>query len=222
LQPEVKQKRVIEFKISVGYHGKFSIWRKVLVSENIKFTKLARILLTTMGWTGYQKFEFNIKGDTLHIEDNSKLLQKKYRRLANEVTLDYYKLQKSEGFKLIYDVEKEQNWSHDVIVEDIHIIGENLPANSDKLKALSHGVCLSGGGCCPPDDIGTPQNYAYVIDLLKAKSPRDSYAKYMEFLGEDYNPDECDKNAINNKLKMYAYDEKGLKDDEADSDLFKW
>jgi len=218
---EVKTKKVLELKISVN-HAKFSIWRKILVAEDIKFTKLARILTTSMGWTGYLKWEFSIKGDTLYVDENNKLSAKQFKRLAHEMTIDYYKLQKNESFRFLYDIEKEVSWVHEVSVEEVHVITSETSANSDKHKALSYAICGSGANHCPPDDVGSPQNYATGLEILMSKQPKEAYNKWVDYLGEDYNSEEFDPKGINNSLKLHSYDEQGLKRDAEDEDLFAW
>ena len=63
-------------------------------------------------------------------------------------------------------------------------------------------LCLGGERACPPEDCGGVYGYYKMLEALQ-DSGHESYADYVEWIGEDFNPDAFHVDAANKKLKAH-------------------
>lgn len=178
------------YQIQIVLRGsKPKIWRRLLVSSDLLLSDFHKTIQTAMGWTNSHLHQF-IKNRTFYTvrmpDDDS------WGEMDN---VDYEKfkicdLLKKEKEKIVYEYDFGDSWEHDVIVEKI------LPVD-DKLK---YPICLAGKMACPPEDCGGVWGYADMLAVLK-EPDHEEYENYMDWLGEDFDPEYFDKEEVNELLR---------------------
>jgi len=183
------KKKIYQIQIALkGFKPK--IWRRILIPSDLLLSDFHMIIQTTMGWTNSHLHQF-IKNRifyTRRMHDDD---------LWDEMdNVDYKKMKisdllKKEREKIIYDYDFGDSWEHDIILEKI------LPID-DKIK---YPICLTGKMNCPPEDCGGVWGYADMLEILK-QPDHEEYESYIEWLGDDFDPEYFDKDEINEMLKM--------------------
>jgi hypothetical protein len=89
-----------------------------------------------------------------------------------------------------YEYDFGDSWSHEVVVEDIgwtpHV--------------LKHGVCLDGGGACPPEDVGGTGGYEEFLEAL-ADPLHEEHDNYLVWVGYKFDSSEFNVAAANAALQ---------------------
>jgi len=97
---------------------------------------------------------------------------------------------KREKQKIRYEYDFGDSWEHDVLLEKI------LPAEA----GVQYSRCLKGRRACPPEDSGGPWGYeALLAALADKKHPEHEF--YLEWIGEEFDPDGFDLEEINELLQ---------------------
>jgi hypothetical protein len=138
-----------------------------------------------MGWTNSHLHQF-IKNKEFYAEPS----------LEDEMgTIDYSKIKlsamlKKEKDTFKYEYDFGDSWEHTLLLEKI------LPIDSN----IKYPVCIDGKMNCPPEDCGGVWGYS---DLLKILSDpkHEEYEDYIEWLGNDFDPNEFDLEEINMMLR---------------------
>ena len=165
------------------------IWRRLLIPSNLLLSDFHMIIQVSMGWENSHLHQF-IKDRTFYTE-----------RIPGDDTwgkmnnVDYKKIKisdvlKKEKEKIIYEYDFGDGWVHDVLLEKI------LPGN-EKMIFL---ICLEGKMACPPEDCGGVWGYSDMLEILK-QPKHEEYDNIIEWLGEEFDPEHFDKEAVNNILK---------------------
>jgi hypothetical protein len=111
--------------------------------------------------------------------------------------IDYKKIKisdllKKEKEKIVYEYDFGDGWEHDVLLEKI------LPDN----EKLTFPVCLEGKMACPPEDCGGIWGYSDMLEILK-QPKHEEYDNIIEWLGEEFDPEHFDIEAVNKILKRF-------------------
>lgn len=74
----------------------------------------------------------------------------------------------------------------------------------EKILAPESGIqyprCIKGKRACPPEDCGGPWGYEELLDALRdPKHP--NHADMVEWIGNDFDPEEFDVEAVNGRLE---------------------
>jgi hypothetical protein len=85
----------------------------------------------------------------------------------------------AENNRALYRYDFGDDWNHDVRLEKI------LPRKPDAI----YPVCLAGSRACPPEDCGGTWGYEDMLQILEDPD-HDEYEGTIEWLGEDFDPDE--------------------------------
>ncbi len=166
------------------------IWRRVLISSDTTLTKLHQIIQIAMGWYDSHLHAFEIHGErySAPMPGDPTHLQELHMKSTSRVKLNTLITAKDEKFH--YDYDFGDSWGHEIVLEKI------LPA--DPKQELP--VCIAGKRACPPEDVGGVWGYE---DFLKAiidpKHP--DHAMNTEWIGEDFDPEAFDLDAVNEWLK---------------------
>ena len=131
------------------------IWRRLLVPENITFSKFHNIIQVAFGWENDHAYEFSPSG-----WDSSPSIGSQFEKYFGDgAEMDSNKLKLSDIFKTekqtftyIYDFGDE--WVHDITLEKIV---------DEKLKKAS---CVDGDGACPPEDCGGADDYMDFREII--------------------------------------------------------
>jgi len=179
------------YQIQVSLKGfKPKIWRRVLMQPDLSLADFHKLIQTVMGWTNSHLHQF-IKNRTYYT--------KRYPGddLWDEMDNVDYKdmlisdLLKKEKEKIIYEYDFGDSWEHEIVLEKI------IPYDN-KTK---YPLCLTGKKNCPPEDCGGAWGYADMLDILN-QPDHEEYESYIEWLGEEFDPEYFDKNEINKMLKL--------------------
>lgn len=183
------KKEIYQLKVTLK-HSKPAIWRRILVSSDMKLSDFHYVLQTTMGWTNFHLHQF--------IKDGSYYSD----RMADDdfwhdsINVDYKKLKVSsllqhEKDKMIYEYDFGDGWEHEILLEKV------LPF--DKARVLP--VCVAGKMHCPPEDCGGVWGFEEMIEILKQpKHPE--YNNYMEWLEDDFDPASFSIDEVNEGLGL--------------------
>lgn len=191
---KTKDKNMTEiYQIKVSLNNIIpSIWRQLLVKSDTKLFGLHKIIQTTMGWTNSHLHQF--------VCNNKFYCNPDYEDdWDDDRQIDYTKIKFSDliskkNQSIIYEYDFGDGWEHTVKIEEI------LPL----LKNKKYPVCIDGARRCPPEDCGGSHGYEDLLEIIK-NPEHEEYDSMIEWLPDNYNPDEFDLNEINNLLKQKDY-----------------
>jgi hypothetical protein len=180
------------FQIQIALKGsKPKIWRRILIPSDLLLLDFHKIIQTTMGWTNSHLHQF-IKSRTFYS------IKQPDDDMWDEMdNVDYMKekirisdLLKGEKDKIIYEYDLGDGWEHDIIVEKI------LPIDN----MIKYPICLAGKMSCPPEDCGGIWGYSDILEILKQPN-HEEYESYIEWLGDDFDPEYFSADDINKMLQ---------------------
>lgn len=175
-------KKILQIKIILK-ESKPPIWRRFQVSQDTLLPDLHKIIQTVMGWTNSHLHQF---------EDG-----RTYYALPSEddctPVIDYSnlvigKFLKKEGDTLVYEYDFGDGWEHLLKLENVLDSGSKVP------------VCLAGKRACPPEDCGGVWGYSDLLEIL-ADLDHEEHESFMEWVGDDFDPDYFYINEVNELLK---------------------
>ncbi len=161
-----------------------AVWRSVIVPGAITLPKLHRVIQAAMGWEDVHLHEFEIAGHRYGPPDTDF----PDPALINEsrVTLAVC-LNAAASFAYTYDF--GDDWQHRITVEGI--LSGDTP-----LKAAH---CIAGEGACPPEDVGGPEGYADLLDVLRNPTHED-YQHMVQWCGGPIDPQYFDLEKTQRRL----------------------
>jgi hypothetical protein len=185
-------KKIFQVKISL-IGSKPNIWRRLLIPSDLLMLDLHRIVQTAMGWTNSHLHQF-VKGREVYAE-----------KMEDDDTwdefekIDYSKIKvssvlKKEKDRVKYEYDFGDGWKHDIVLEKI------LP-DDEKTKVP---VCIKGKMNCPPEDCGGIWGYYDMLEILK-QPKHEEYESYIEWLGDEFDPEEFDIELVNELLEEEDY-----------------
>jgi hypothetical protein len=181
---------IFQIRIDVArYRPK--IWRRLLVRSDLPLYDFHMTIQIAMGWENSHLHQF-IKGKKFYSE-----------RLADDWTWDDLSNIDYEGMiisdllekakdKIEYEYDFGDGWIHDVILEKVLLPDETMKAP----------VCIDGALACPPEDCGGIWGYASMLEILKDPG-HEQYEETLEWVGETFNPEFFDIEAVNKLLKKH-------------------
>lgn len=89
-----------------------------------------------------------------------------------------------------YEYDFGDSWEHEMLLEKI------LPAEPD----VFYPRCLKGKRACPPEDCGGIWGYAELLEELRDEA-HSEHETYLEWLGDDLDPEAFDLDEINELLQ---------------------
>jgi len=168
------------------------IWRRFVVPSSVTLHRLHLILQRVMGWTNSHLYSFKIGADEYAMPDPDNELYELPFKNSKRVKLSQLLKKKGQTFQYVYDF--GDNWTHQLVVENIFPRDSFTPYLS----------CLGGERACPPEDCGGVHGY---VELLRTISdPRnEDYAETMTWLGGHFDAEAFDIETVNNRLdSMYV------------------
>jgi hypothetical protein len=173
---------VYQFKITLkGIRP--PIWRRFQVKDGISFAQLHQVIQDVMGWENYHLYAFQVGRVSIEPSDGEGLDAK--REIVNKHITQ-------EKQKALYTYDFGDDWEHELVLEKIlePVAGEVYP------------ICLAGKRNCPPEDSGGIFGMQNIEEILK-NSDHPEYEDTMEWMGEDYDPEEFDIERINQALEVH-------------------
>lgn len=175
-----------------------TIWRRIWIEERTSLIALHHTIQAVMGWTDAHLHEFQVGGviyATPHPEDDPE------RVIIDERRVPLHKaLHGISHFGYLYDF--GDGWEHTITIEK----REPEPAHWRGCAFVE-----AGERACPPEDAGGAPRYQEFLDQL-AKNPRNERVReFLEWAGEDFQPDRFDRHAANAALLRMAWNRWGSK-----------
>ena len=176
--------KILELDITLQ-GSKPKIWRRVLVPADLNFHELHYVIQFSMGWTNSHLHQFIVGRhdrcigmpfddgfDDMEMED------------GREVNIS--ELLANPKDKIKYEYDFGDGWDHLVEVKKVHEpeAGKHYP------------VVIGGAMACPPEDCGGVWGYADLVETMKKKGTK-KYKEMLEWLGQDFDPEEFDMEGIN-------------------------
>ncbi|WP_367364120.1 plasmid pRiA4b ORF-3 family protein [Candidatus Tisiphia endosymbiont of Nedyus quadrimaculatus] len=180
-----KVSNIYQFKITLKY-TKPKIWRRIQVLEKYSFEDLHFAIQNCMGWENYHLHQFEIinpktgQKDLISMPDDE--------GFCDVILEDKAKIAKyflSPKDKAIYEYDFGDGWKHEIVLEEI------LPA----VVGATYPQCLAGKMACPPEDCGGVGGYEYLLEII-ANPNHEEYEERIEWLGDDFNPEEFDPKLV--------------------------
>jgi hypothetical protein len=148
------------------------VWRRLQMPGAMTLGALHEAIQAAMGWHGGHLHAFEVGGrqygDRQMVDD-----------VADENRLTLNGLVRSGATRFAYIYDFGDNWEHAVVIEKCEPSGDGAAIP----------VCLAGKRNCPPEDCGGVWGYADLLEILADKS-HPEHAERMEWLGEDFDPEE--------------------------------
>jgi hypothetical protein len=159
-----------------------SIWRRLLVPQDIPLPRFHRVLQVAMGWTDAHLHEFTVGDVRFGVPDAEfEPGPIDYRR----ITLNQIAPRKGAG--CVYEYDFGDSWEHLIEVED------ELPADTVSARLP---CCLAGERACPPEDVGGAAGYAEFLAAFDDPS-HPEHESWRRSMGPGFAPSEFDIDGVN-------------------------
>lgn len=203
--------QVHELKITLR-GSKPPIWRRVAVPSDIRLSDLHYVIQIVMGWENSHLHQFVVRNTKprpapdelrkLFQNEQWDKLEECMRRdrcisdirfeledIEDEKKVKLSELAPAVKSKFIYEYDFGDNWDHNIEVVKI------VPPD----EGVKYPVCLAGKFACPPDDCGGLWGYYEKLEILK-NPKHDDYEDTIEWMGDDFDPEHFNLEAINAEL----------------------
>lgn len=173
-----------QLKIELRNVDNPSVWRRIIVPEDITLEQLIIAINACFGWSGSRLSQFtchNDKGEMFELYD--------YMRLGNILNYGVTDIVYLYAFG-----DDDWAWVHDITVEKT--VADRCP----------HAVCTEGRGACPPEGCGDPIGYKRLKYILYAEPDSEDAKDEREWLGlkdgEEFDDDHFTQEDINRINKI--------------------
>ena len=181
---------VYQLKITISGSNP-TIWRRFLVDSEINLYILHNIIQIVMGWTDshlHHYRENNVFYGTPQPDPgwdfNSKFKTVDERKYKINQILTRPKM------KILYEYDFGDSWWHELVLEKI----------LEKDNKVNPPICLDGAMACLPEDCGGIGGYYNMLEIIK-NPDEPEYKDMIDWLGDEFDPEKIDLEAINKKLK---------------------
>lgn len=187
-QTKSKATRVRTYQLKVTLVGaKPPIWRRLHVPGNYTLGDLHDVLQVAMGWHGGHLHAFT-RGRVQYGNPDED-----WGDIHDEHAFPLQEVAPRVKTVMHYEYDFGDGWRHKIVVEKF----------VDDSQAPSYPVCVTGKRACPPEDCGGVWGYEMILAAL-ADPENEANAERLEWVGDNYDPDDLDLKAINVRLsKMF-------------------
>jgi len=183
--------KAIQFKVQLCYIRP-PIWRRVVLPDNATLGDLHAVIQAAMGWYDCHMHSFDIKGVYY---TSGAASQMDDMDMENEERVPLATVISRAKQKFIYEYDFGASWGHEIVSEKF------LSLDSD----ATYPLCLGGARACPPKDCGSFPGYMDILKALSAKKPTAEQKELLEWVGEGYDPERFDLDAVNRRLRQKRY-----------------
>jgi len=162
------------------------IWRRLVVAGDATLFHLHLALQVAMGWENYHLHCFRIDGVRYGPDDDDGFDLDDVDESGVSVAEVFSDVERGS-----YDYDFGDGWEHRLLVEK-----RDVP-----LALSGAATCIGGKRACPPEDCGGVWGYANLLDVL-ADPAHAEREETLEWLGEDFDPESFDPEAVNARLKL--------------------
>lgn len=183
----VKQLTTMLYQLRIELNGvQPSVWRRLLVPENVTLAKLNSILHQAMGWHGGHLHEYVVGRLHYGIPDDEwpgpePVVDERRVRLNTLVEAG------ARRFTYLYDF--GDKWEHTVKVEDLLM----PPREGARIR------CIAGENACPPEDVGGPNAYFDFLTAIRDPA-HEEHASMLEWVGGAFDPAAFNITGVNERL----------------------
>lgn len=158
---------VYQLKVSLREIEEPPVWRRLLVSSEIRLAALHHVIQRAMGWEDAHLHVFS-DGSRQYGHPDPELGYQDERRVRLS------RLLAEPGDSLDYTYDFGDGWDHEVVLE------QTVPVAGGEREPR----CLAGEGACPPEDSGGAWGYADLKEIL-ADPGHEEHHEMLEWLGLD-------------------------------------
>lgn len=177
---------IFEFEIKIA-HIEPVIYRRVRINASDTFEDLHMLLQVVFGWHNTHLFEFVVDNTRVTMPNEDGDLEPGDKN-AFTTTLASL-LTEGKEFEYLYDF--GDGWEHEIrLVEEL------------QNERLIFPNCLEGKRSGPLEDSGGVPGYLHILDILK-QPKSDDYVDIVNWVGEDFDPEEFDLFEANEILVEY-------------------
>jgi hypothetical protein len=169
------------------HHTHPPIWRRILVPSSTTLLKLHDILQIVMGWENAHLHTFKIP-DLVYDDPMNDVYGDLGAADEAACKLNQMKLREGQQFSYVYDF--GDSWEHRLVVEKI-LSGQ---------ERLRYPICLKGKRAGPPEDVGGVWGYENFLKAIQDPE-HDEHEDYLNWIGEEFDPENFDLNAVNDQLR---------------------
>jgi hypothetical protein len=166
------------------------IWRRLLVSSDVKLDQLHGIIQDAMGWLDCHLHQYQ-QGEVQYCMPSEEEMMGFGLQMEDESRFRLSDLLKSEKDALFYEYDFGDGWRHKIILEKV------LPFEPDAPLAR----CIKGKRACPPEDCGGPWGYERVLAALADPSDEE-HEEMLEWLGHPFDPEHFDLVQTNHFIEI--------------------
>lgn len=182
--------RVYTLRVSLAESAP-EIWRRIHVTDKMTLDDLHDTIQIAMGWTDSHLHRFTIGGKSYSkILPDIAAMDGQDDIDEDRVRLGRVLKKKGHRFEYVYDY--GDYCVHDIVVEDI---GEPDPGRF-------YPACLAGERACPPEDCGSMSGFYQMLESL-ADPTDEEHQSYLEWLGDQYDPEHFDLRSVNHVLRHF-------------------
>jgi hypothetical protein len=183
----IKTQRIYQLHIALlDIHP--MIWRRLWIPDNLKLSKLDRVIQAAFGWTNSHLHEFRISGERYGMTEIESMDGDEELKSDKKFTLTKVLSDTVKEFEYEYDF--GDCWRHRVVVEGIMAA---TPYNDWPL-------CLAGENACPPEDIGGPGGFEDFVQSM-ADPEDDDHFENWNWHGGPFDPKGFDVNTTNARIR---------------------
>ncbi len=163
------------------------IWRRLLVSPELTFQDLHRIIQIAMGWRAshlhlFQAADGRLTGDPAEDEDDM-------MGFLDETSLSVGSVLKREGQAIKYEYDFGDSWEHQIRLEKV------LPAGQEGQLPR----CIKAARQCPPEDVGGVHGYYEFLNAMHDPT-HPEHEGVKEWWGGVFDPEYVNLEEINQLL----------------------
>jgi len=158
------------------------VWRRLLMPGTMTLGHLHTAIQAAMGWHDCHLHAFNIGGEAFGDP-------RSVDEVADERRPTLNGLLRSSIVRFGYTYDFGDTWEHTVAFE------KTEPA----VEGRSYPACIGGKRNCPPEDCGGAWGYEQLLAVL-ADPNHPEYANQVEWIGEDFDPNEFSHERANTVL----------------------
>jgi len=147
------------------------IWRRIIVSSTISAAELHDVIQAVMGWENCHLYTFE------PAPRRNKASYTDEEPEWDKVSIRYLFPRPKSKITYVYDF--GDNWQHLITFE------KSAPLEPDQQLPL----CIGGARACPLEDCGGAWRYSCMLAILADPDDED-YSEIVEWMGEDYDPEE--------------------------------
>jgi Plasmid pRiA4b ORF-3-like protein len=158
------------------------------VPSNVTLFELSAVLEAAMGWLGGHLHAYDAGGVTYQLPDD---FDSPFgRRTVDDRKARLGKVLSTVGAKMSFDYDFGDRWQHDMIVEAIGPVDQNV----------TYPRCVTGLRACPPEDCGGTWGYGELLEIL-ADPNHPEHAERLEWCGGAFDADEFDVDATTTAMQ---------------------